>query len=194
MNHRIDWVLVIALGLLAVVARGAGSAAPAIALRASTEDGSKMLVATVTAGGKPAANLKVNFFAHRTFGPLALGTDTTLDDGTAAVNFPSSLPGDAQGNLQLGAEVAGQPDARVLAVIPGGVPFVPARDEVPRALWSSRAPWLVLGTVGLLIAAVWGAFLYAVCQLCGIRAVAAEVAEAELLQNTNLKPEPETIP
>ncbi len=194
MNHRIDWLLAIAFGLLATFARGAGTATPAIALRASTEDGSKMLVATVTVAGRPAANLKVNFFAHRTFGPLGLGTDTTLDDGTAAVNFPSSLPGDAQGNLQLGAEVAGQSDTRVLAVIPGGVPFVPARDEVPRALWSSRAPWLVLGTVGLLIAIVWGAFLYAVCQLCGIRAAAAGAAEAELPQNTNLKPEPDTVP
>lgn len=194
MNHRIGWSVAIALGVLAIVACGAGAATPAIALRASTEDGSKMLVATVTTAGKPAPNLKINFFAHRTFGPLALGSDTTLDDGTAAVNFPSSLPGDTQGNLQLGAEVAGQSDAHVLAVIPGGIPFVPDRQEVPRALWSSRAPWVVLGTIGLLIAIVWGAFLYAVCQLCGIRAAAAGAAEAERLQNTDLKPEPETIP
>lgn len=194
---KIPFYIVLFTVALCGLASRAEAAVPArIALSVSTEDGTKMLVATVTLAGKPATNLKVSFFAHRTFGALTLGTDTTLDDGTAAVNFPASLPGDAKGELQLGAEIVGQPESRVLAVFPGGMPFHPTREEFPRALWSSRAPWLVLATVALLVALVWGAFAYVVFQLCGIRAAAtvtAAVGETELSNQPSSNPEPETI-
>ena len=48
---------------------------PEISLKVTTEDNQKIILATVTAGGKPLANATVNFFVKRTFGNLGIGHD-----------------------------------------------------------------------------------------------------------------------
>ncbi|MFZ5496532.1 MAG: hypothetical protein ACOZE5_14505 [Verrucomicrobiota bacterium] len=157
----------------AAFALSARAGDPAIALSVETEDGQKMLIATVTQDEKPVENAKVAFFARRTFGALALGAEVTLDDGTAAVPFPTTLPGDTAGWLQLGAELANRPkDAppvRAESRFEGGVPFRAEPQAPPRALWSSRAPVILLVNIALLAGLVWGAFAYAVLQLLRIR-------------------------
>ena len=179
------------LGLLiaafALSARAAET--PVIALSSNVEDGKAMLVATVTAAGKPVENAKVVFFAQRTFGQIALGTEATLDDGTAAVPFPSTLPGDENGRLKLSAEFSGQPKgaARIHTedTFDGGKPFRPESQVFPRALWAPRAPWLLLSTIAALVGVVWGAFGYVVFQLSCIRkeAASAEIPAADLITN-----------
>lgn len=146
---------------------------PAIALRVDTEDGKKVLVATITKAGKPVENAKVVFFARRTFGALSLGAEVTLDDGTAAVPFPATLPGDTRGRLQLSADLANRskdaPPVRAEAQFEGGVPFRAEPQAPPRALWSSRAPLILLVNIALLVGLVWSAFAYVVFQLLRIR-------------------------
>ena len=73
---------------------------PEITLSTSVEEGQKMLIATVTLGGNAVAGARVAFFVERSFGLMALGSDETLDDGTAAAAFPQGLPGDEHGNLR----------------------------------------------------------------------------------------------
>lgn len=159
-----------------------------ITLRSDVEEGKRMLVATVTADGKPVENAKVAFFAQRTFGALALGAEVTLDDGTAAVPFPATLPGDDQGRLRLSAELANLPKGapRVFAatVFDGGVPFHSEPQGFPRALWAPRAPWILLTVIAVLVGLVWGAFGYVVFQLHQIRkAVPADIPAADLTVN-----------
>lgn len=153
--------------------RATAAEEPAIALRADTEDGRKVLVATVTQAGKPVENAKVVFFARRTFGALSLGAEVTLDDGTAAVPFPATLPGDDRGRLQLSAELANRPKSaapvRAESLFEGGLPFRAEPQVAPRALWSSRAPLILLVNITLLVGLVWGAFAYAAFQLFRIR-------------------------
>jgi hypothetical protein len=141
-------------------------------LATNIEDHKKMLRATVTADGKPLENVTVAFYVKRTFGNLLLGTDQTLDDGTAAVAFPLDLPGGRIGRLEAFAQIqspekyagpAGE------ATLEGGA-IVPAEaDPFPRALWAPRAPLALIATILGLLAAVWVAYAYVVVQLLRIR-------------------------
>jgi hypothetical protein len=136
------------------------------------EDHQKMLRATVTAGGKPVENVTVAFYVKRTFGNLLLGTDQTLDDGTAAVAFPLGLPGGRTGRLEAFAHVQSPEKyagAAGTATLEGGA-IVPAEpDPFPRALWAPRAPLALIVTIMGLLMAVWFAYAYVVVQLLRIR-------------------------
>lgn len=169
---RLSFAVLLAATSLAL--RATAAEEPAITLRVDTEDGKKVLVATVMQAGKPVENAKVAFFARRTFGALSLGAEVTLDDGTAAVPFPVTLPGDEGGRLQLSAELANRPKdvvpVRAEARFEGGLPFRAEPQVPPRALWSSRAPLILLLSIALLVGLVWGAFAYAAFQLLRIRA------------------------
>jgi hypothetical protein len=148
-------------------------ARPTVSITATVEEGKKLLVATVTRDGEPVADVKVAFFAQRTFGLLSLGQDTTLDDGTAAAPFPQSLPGGATGELQFIAEITDPPEFAALrgqATLPGGLASKPvATEPFPRALWAPRAPLPLVLTIGVLVGGVWCTYAYVVVQLMKIR-------------------------
>lgn len=137
-------------------------------IQLTTEEGKKQIQATLTAGGKPVEGATVAFAVKRTFGNLPIGKDQTLDDGTAAVAFPADLPGGATGELQVIASVQAptkysQVTAR--ATFGGAATIHPSDDEFPRALWAPRAPWLLVGTIVGLLAAVWCVYAYVLAQL-----------------------------
>jgi hypothetical protein len=143
-----------------------------VTLSTDVEDGKKQLIATVKRAGKPVANATVSFGARRSFGRLVLGTDVTLDDGTAAVAFPSDLPGDEKGNLELRATVQGPLSAwgaTAEAVMPGGMPKPPPEENFPRALWSPYAPVGLIVAIAVLVGGAWGAYAFVAYQLIIIR-------------------------
>lgn len=145
---------------------------PSIALKLSTEEGKKVIVATVKTNDKPVEGAKVALTVKRTFGELPIGAEDTLDDGTAAVPFPVGLPGDAQGNLQVIAEIKAPKDfagTRFQAPIAGGKIIPPEKDPFPRALWSPRAPVILVATLFILLGAIWGTYAYVVFQLIQIK-------------------------
>lgn len=169
-------LLMFALVLVATPANSlADEAAPSpgasVSLKLETEDGKKMIVATVLADGKPKADAKVAFEVPRKFGPLVVGEDTTLDDGTAAVAFPADLPPGADGRLIVWARVK---EPAELAAVHGRAEFAgetsakPETHSFPRALWAPRAPVPLLVTLGILLGAFWGAYGYIVFQLLRI--------------------------
>ena len=142
-----------------------------ITLTRTTEDQQEMLVAKVLAGGHPVAGALVSFSVKRLFGLMSLGEDQTLDDGTAAVPFPSGLSGDAQGELAISVSVRSPPALAgpALEVRLGGA--APARTSFasdPRALWSSRAPLAIVGTIGFLLLCVWTTYGFVVSQLAAM--------------------------
>jgi hypothetical protein len=142
-----------------------------VTLSTSVEEGKKQLVATVMKNGKPVEKATVSFGAKRTFGRLVLGTDVTLDDGTAAIAFPSDLPGNAKGELELDAVVNGplsQWGARGTAIMPGGRVVEQPAEAFPRALWAPSAPLGLIGVIVLLLGGAWGAYLFVVAQLLSI--------------------------
>src|SRR3989338_8895245 len=80
---------------------------PDVSIAADTEEGKKVLIATVKLDGKPLERAQVFFSVQRSFGLLLLGKDETLEDGTAAVPYPETLPAAPNGKFQLVVEVAG---------------------------------------------------------------------------------------
>ena len=114
----------------------------------------------------------MSFGAKRSFGRLVLGTDVTLDDGTAAIAFPTDLPGDEKGNLELRATVQGplsEWGAAAEAVMPGGKPKPPTEESFPRALWSPYAPVGLIAANAVLVGGAWGAYAFVAFQLVIIR-------------------------
>ncbi len=181
-----------ALGIALVVgalasfgaARGASAQTPAVAgaaaaaaarpstaqitITRSSEGGQDMLIGTVTSDGHPVAGATLAFSVTRTFGNMALGTDQTLNDGTAAVAFPKGLPGDTSGQLQVRATVQAPAElvgTSVTAAIPGGTPRRTTSDPEPRALWSTRPPIAMITTIGFLLLCVWSTYAFVVRQL-----------------------------
>jgi hypothetical protein len=103
---------------------------------------------------------------------MLLGQDTTLDDGTAAVLFPNTLPVGSDGMLDVIAVIKG-PDQyaniSATATFPGAPKKAAPEDPFPSALWAPHAPWQLLLTIGTLLAGVWTTYAFVVFQ---IRAIA----------------------
>jgi molybdopterin-containing oxidoreductase family membrane subunit len=150
---------------------GAAASPVQIELKRTTEDKQEMLVATVTANGRPVKDAVVEFSVTRMFGIMALGEDQTLDDGTAAVKYPSGMPGDARGELAFSVAVKSPPalaGAPVQVKLGGAEPARVWPVEIPRALWSSRVPLALVGTIAFLLTCVWSTYGFVVSQLAAM--------------------------
>ena len=139
-----------------------------LSLALTSEEGKKQIQATLTSGGKGVEGATVQFLVPRLFGQLPLGTDQTLDDGTAEVAFPSDLAGGETGQLQITAVV--QAPAKLVGTtasgVFGGAAIVhQSPDLFPRALWSPRAPVLLIVSFVAILAAVWCSYAYVVKEL-----------------------------
>ena len=166
-------ILLVAAGLSVFApakSAGAQSAPPAVRidLKRTIEDKQEMLVATVTANGHPVAGADVAISVVRTFGMIALGDDQTLDDGTAAVKYPTALPGDARGEQTFSVTLKSPPalaGPAVLVKLGGAEPVHADAAPVPRALWSSRVPLGLIGTILFLLLCVWSTYAFVASQL-----------------------------
>lgn len=155
----------------AAMAMPAMSANARIELARRAEGGQDMLIATVTADGRPVQGATVSFSVRRDFGTLSLGDDQTMEDGTAAVSYPTSLPGDARGRLAVRAEVTAPTALAGTAVVSAmvGVPTRPWSPDPPRAIWSSRPPLAMVATIAALLLCVWSTYAFVVAQLAAMR-------------------------
>lgn len=142
-----------------------------IAISTATEEGKKVIIATVTRDGKLIEGAHVIVQAKRTFGNLTLGEDDTLADGTVAVPFPSDLPSGPEGRIQVVAQIKSPPELAAMAtqMFDGARKVVPPEDPFPRALWSPHAPLGLLITIGSMLTIVWSVYLFVVIQLVKIR-------------------------
>jgi hypothetical protein len=147
-------------------------ATPTVALSIVSDEGQNQVRATVKLGDHPLENAAVVFAVRRTFGNLIIGTDTTLDDGTAQTKFPQGLPGGATGQLQLVADV--KPTDRYSTAhadmaIGGGVVVRPVADPFPRTFWAPHAPFWLIVSISVLLAGVWSTYLFVISQVVAIR-------------------------
>jgi len=144
---------------------------PTIAVTTDIEDGKKMVHTLVTLNGKPIENVNLQYFVQRTFGTLPIGQDTTLDDGTSAVAFPTDLPGAPDGKLHLIVRITAPPQYSSIslsAAFPADVQPAPA-DAFPRALWAPNAPLALMLSIFVLLAGVWLSYLFVVSRILAIR-------------------------
>ena len=145
---------------------------PALTVKAGVEDGKRMLVAQLLDGAKPVPNATVAFAVKRSFGSLPLGQDTTLDDGTAAVPLPPTLPPDPDGSYRVELEVVSPAEFTSVAAhlsLSSGSRASGNQPRQSRELWSRRAPVSLIAALVLVLAAVWGTYAAAVRQLFHIK-------------------------
>ena len=154
-------------------ARAQVQPADTIMLTRATVDSQAFLVARVTANGKPAPKVVVEFSIRRTFGFMTLGQETTGDQGIAMIPFPLGLPVDSHGELLVRVAIQSPTNSAAAAVleqkIPGGAPRVATNARASRALWSSRAPLPMVATIIALLLCVWGTYAFVVGQLILMR-------------------------
>jgi hypothetical protein len=161
------------LTLLAIApAAFAQTTRPSIALTTDVEDGKKMLHAVVTFAGKPKENVILEYFVRRTFGSLQIGQDTTLDDGTSAVVFPTDLPAGADGNLLVSVRIkspAPLAGTTISVPFPADQKAATASDAFPRALWAPHAPLGLVVSILALLAGVWVSYAFVATRILAIR-------------------------
>jgi hypothetical protein len=142
-------------------------------------------------------NLKeatVSFYVGRMFKPLKVGEATLDENGECSIEFPSDLPGDSLGFVNLFAriednDVYGNLQADTL--IQWGIPTNHTVPTSFKALWTKVAPtWMVI-TLMILLLGVWGHYSFAVYKLVRIKKSALPTPENEKGNETQ---ESEKIP
>lgn len=120
----------------------------------------------------PVAGEVVMIYVPRMFSLLPV-TEATLDEtGTVTVEFPSDLPGDTLGNLEIIARIEENPtygNVEKTAIQQWGIPTSYSVPVSHRALWTKTAPKWMIFTLTILLTGVWGHYMFAVISLILIK-------------------------
>jgi hypothetical protein len=120
----------------------------------------------------PVSDEVVMIYVPRMFSLLPIGEATLDEGGTASLEFPSDLPGDSEGNLTIISRFEEHPDFGNIekkVEIKWGVPSVNQAPVAHRALWTKTAPMWMIITLSVLLAGVWGHYLFAIISLILIK-------------------------
>jgi hypothetical protein len=111
------------------------------------------VVNQVDADGKstPLKDVDVTFYVKRMFGLMKLGEDatvTTNENGTATINFPANIKGDAEGTVIILARIENDENygtVETKTLEKWGVPVAMENNPFPRTLWGFKAPlWMLI--------------------------------------------------
>jgi hypothetical protein len=130
---------------------------------------------------KPVVGEAVKVYVPRMFSHLLISELTLDDNGSASVEFPSDLPGDKEGNLTLIAKFEENEkfgNVEKSETLKWGLPteYLPTSH---RALWTKTAPKWMIYTLSVLLAGVWGHYLFAIISLIRIKISAKKLAKEE---------------
>ncbi len=118
----------------------------------------------------PISGESINIFVTRMFSLLPITDGTFGDDGTLSLEFPSDIPGDKEGIITIVAKFeehatfgnVEKRDSKNWGVI--------SNYKVPtshRALWTKGAPTWMIIALTIMLAGVWGHYIYSI--ICLIR-------------------------
>jgi len=140
--------------------------------------------AFVTENGKekPVSDETVYVYVPRMFSLLPISELTLDETGTASIEFPSDLPGDKDGKITIIARFEenmtfGNVEKRETLL--WGLPTNYSVPASHRALWTKTAPRWMIYTLSILLAGVWGHYLFALISLIRIKIDAKRKAEEE---------------
>jgi len=129
----------------------------------------------------PLSEEDVYIFIPTLFGDMQIGS-SSLEDGSCQIEFPSDLPGDSVGNLEIivkiiDSEVYG--DVVKTEKIPWGKPkpiYQIEETNEKGKLWTYNAPlWMVI-TLSILLIGVWSHFGYVIYKMYKINKEGSEKA------------------
>jgi hypothetical protein len=121
---------------------------------------------------KPVPEEAVMIYVPRMFSLLLISELYLDENGSATVEFPSDLPGDKDGNVTI---IAKFDDNYTFGTVEKSETLMwgtPTDYSVPsshRALWTKTAPKWMIYTLSILLAGVWGHYLFAIISLIRIK-------------------------
>lgn len=130
----------------------------------------------------PVAGEPVLVYVPRMFSQLLIGEITLDDNGTGILDFPSDLPGDKGGNINVITkfeENATYGNVEKMANLKWGGSTDYSQPTAHRALWTKTAPRWMIYTLSILLAGVWGHYLFAIISLIRIRMGAKKQEEID---------------
>ena len=113
---------------------------------------------------------------------LPIGELTLDESGSAYMEFPSDLPGDTTGYLTIIAKFDDNPtygNVEKSETLQWGVPTYYSVPKSHRALWTKTPPKWMIYTLSILLAGVWGHYLFALISLIRIKRDANKHAKEE---------------
>ena len=126
------------------------------------EDSTYMISLKATAdspdGPMPIAAAVVSVYVKRMFSSLKVAEGETDESGMVEVEFPTGLPGDENGNVEITAMIEETDEYGNLSAAstqPWGFAVSNAFVESPKALWSPHPPTWMVVTFFILMGAVW---------------------------------------
>lgn len=137
-------------------------------------DSVKTISITATKGktGSPASGETVIIYVPRMFSMLPLGEVILDDSGAGYIEFPSDLPGDKDGNVTIIARFEDNPtfgNVEKKETMMWGLPSGYSVPTSHRALWTKGAPKWMIYTLSILLAGVWGHYIFAIVSLVRIK-------------------------
>jgi hypothetical protein len=130
----------------------------------------------------PVAGELVMIYVPRMFSLLPVAEAYLDDNGETSVEFPSDLPGDSVGKLTIIARFDDHPtygSVEKSITENWGVPTSYAPPDEHRALWTHMPPTWMIFTLLILLAGVWGHYMFAVISLILIHRDAKKRAKEE---------------
>jgi len=130
----------------------------------------------------PVSGEKVTLYVPRMFSLLPIGEATLDESGSASVEFPATLPGDKEGNITIIARIEENAEfgnVEKKSTLKWGLPSTYSVPAGHRALWTKTAPKWMIYTLSVLLAGVWGHYLFALISLIRIRLAAKKKAREE---------------
>jgi hypothetical protein len=142
----------------------------------SEADSIKTITAKAYTGEKgkeiPVKGETVLVYVPRMFSLLQIGEISLDDGGNGTLEFPSDLPGNKEGKIIIITkfeENATFGNVEKKAELKWGVPTDYSQPTTHRALWTKTAPRWMIYTLSVLLAGVWGHYLFAIISLIRIR-------------------------
>jgi hypothetical protein len=118
----------------------------------------------------PVENLDIQFYVPRTFSFLKVG-QAAISNGTASLEFPTTVPGNQLGYLTLVAKVEENEiygNVEVSGTINWGKPLPPEKI-IKRGLGDTNAPLWMVYTLIVLLSLVWFHYMYIIFNVFKIR-------------------------
>lgn len=120
----------------------------------------------------PASDEVITVYVKRMFNPLPVGEITLDENGNGTVEFPKDIPGDIEGNIIIISKFDDHPEFGNIEqkeVMKWGIPFIAQDHSSRRALWTKTAPKWMIYTLSILLAGVWGHYLFTIISLVRIK-------------------------
>jgi hypothetical protein len=152
----------------------------------SEADSIKTITAKAFTGEKgkeiPVKGETVLVYVPRMFSLLQIGEISLDDSGNGTLEFPSDLPGNKDGKIIIITkfeENATFGNVEKQTELEWGVPTDYSQPSSHRALWTKTAPRWMIYTLSILLAGVWGHYMFAIISLIRIRIDAKKQEELD---------------